>query len=157
MTQSEFRQKRKHAGVCIQCGREDAFTMVGRSYCDRCATQARESAARKRADPVKNNAMNANKKKIREARKSKGLCPTCGKPANSGYVLCDSCRAKRRNYMNKYNNHPPRGEYGICWTCNKREAIPGKRLCHECYEKAVETCRMMTEMEKERKLSVSGG
>lgn len=55
---------------------------------------------------------------------------------NDRILLCDSCRAKRRIYMAMYNNHPPRGEYGICWTCNKREAIPGKRLCPECAKKA---------------------
>lgn len=156
MTQSEFRQKRKHAGVCVQCGREDAYTMTGRSLCADCAEYFSRKQSEYRKDPDKWAKMQACKKDIRETRKANGLCPMCGKSANSGYVLCDSCRAKRRNYMNRYNNHPPRGEYGICWRCNKRESIPGKRLCPECYKKAVETCRMTAKKRRESKLSVSG-
>lgn len=110
--------------------------MTGRTFCHECATYHAERRVAQRKIPEKREAMIASQKKLRENRKAAGFCPNCGKLANSGYVLCDSCRSKRRNYMAKYNNHQPRGEYGICWTCNKREAVPGKRLCAECAEKA---------------------
>lgn len=150
MTQSEFRKKRKSAGVCVQCGREDAFTMVGRSLCDRCAAMARESNSRwyiKNSEKIL-----SDRTKLKESRKANGLCPVCGKPANDGFVMCGPCRKKRSDYRKRHRIRVPRGECGVCYRCNKKEAISGKRMCLECYEKAVETAiKNLRAVKKEQK------
>ena len=46
MTQKEFRDLRKKAGVCRDCGKEDAYTMAGRTYCAECAEKDRLRQAR---------------------------------------------------------------------------------------------------------------
>lgn len=135
MTDSEFRAKRKKAHVCTQCGKEDAYTMMGRSRCADCAEVARKSCEKARQDPVKYRKIldcNLNKK---YRRKEAGLCPRCGKPTNNGRVHCEECLKKERMRYKRNKEYVERGEYGKCYICNKREAIPGKRLCEECYER----------------------
>lgn len=90
--------------------------MAGRTFCHECASYQNDFRKTQRKIPEKRDAMVASQKNLRETRKAACRCPNCGELASSGYVLRDSCRAKRRSYMAKYNNHPPRGEYGICCT-----------------------------------------
>lgn len=141
ITPSKFRAMRKHAGLCTNCGAEDAYTMIGRSLCSKCAEYFAGKADEYRKHPDNREKVRLYKKQMREERKSAGLCPNCGKAKPSpGFVRCDDCRAYGRRVTMRYNDKKygprPRGEYGICWTCNKREVIPGKRLCFECSEKA---------------------
>lgn len=41
MTESEFRALRKNAHICRDCGKEDAYTIYGRTYCFDCAEKQR--------------------------------------------------------------------------------------------------------------------
>ena len=38
----------------------------------------------------------------RRKRKAEGLCVDCGKPAESGYVTCASCRVERREFQRRW-------------------------------------------------------
>ena len=135
MTDKEFYHLRKKVGICPRCGREDAFTMAGRSLCAECAAKARKNKADQYAVEEKKIRMYAQHCEGQKKRRDIGICPTCGRPATPGYSTCEYCRAKHRNYMRNYRNSFTRGQYGICWQCNKEKALPGKRVCQSCYDK----------------------
>lgn len=137
ISEKEFYEMRKRAGLCPKCGREDAYTMAGRVMCAECAEKARIKAERRRKDPDKRETMYNSVKSIKHARKADGLCPECGGKPVDGRVRCVSCTIKSMAYKRKCRGGPiPRGEYGVCWTCNRESALPGKRLCKSCYDKA---------------------
>lgn len=132
---------RKKAGVCVHCGEEDAYTMNGRSLCSECAEKwATWNRERKKKSQDARERAKQSQKKIYNTRREQGLCPYCGGKPAIGYITCDKCRAKSRKRANKCNERKygirPRGEYGMCWTCNKNEALPGMRLCQTCYDKS---------------------
>lgn len=132
---------RKKHHICTVCGNEDAYTMVGRSLCSECADKFAKYRKERLKDPDKKKKAKESKKKLYDMRKEQGLCPYCGKKATGGFVTCDRCRLKSRKASNMSNEKKygtrPRGEYGVCWTCNKKEVMQGKRLCKDCYEKAL--------------------
>lgn len=141
ISKKEYYAMRKKAHVCVHCGQEDAFTMIGRSLCAECAkkwakwnTEGRKKqGAKERAREVK--------QRLYDRRKEQGLCPYCGRKASIGYVQCERCRAKGRRRTKKFNEIKygarQRGEYGMCWTCNKKESVGDKRLCKDCIERAM--------------------
>lgn len=123
---------------CTRCGRQDAFTLNGRSICADCVEKQRESYKRYRAE--RGAELNAQNKAYRAKMVEAGLCPNCGKPSDGGYVNCQRCRAVARQKMKRRRRESgslPHGANGSCYTCNKRPALPGKRLCRECYEKSL--------------------
>lgn len=135
MTDTEFRRLRRKAGVCTRCGKIDAYTMGGRSACAECAAVGRANKRLHDAIPEERQKHYESHRKYQQERREQGLCPTCGRPATPGYSTCPYCRAKHRNYMRQYRNSFQRGQNGICWLCNKTEAVPGRRVCQDCYEK----------------------
>lgn len=138
ISEKVFYQMRKHAGVCPKCGKEDAFTMAGRTMCADCAERARVNMECRRSNPEKRAAICKSVQKLKQSRKDAGLCPDCGGSPMQGHVKCVACVRRDRAYKRKHRGGPkPRGQYGICWTCNKAEAITGKRLCQNCWEKAM--------------------
>lgn len=143
MTENEYKRieykVRRNDGLCTRCGREDAYTMAGRSMCAECAENARERKARQYADDDRRQRMYAQHRNGKQKRRDAGICPECGRPATPEYSTCEYCRAKHRNYMRRYRNTAPRGENGLCWQCNKNEAIPGKRVCQTCYERLLDS------------------
>lgn len=139
ISEKEFYQMRKRAGICPKCGREDAYTMGKRTSCAECAEKARERAERRREDPDKREIIYSRVKALKQARKSAGLCPDCGGVPMGGHVKCVRCVIRDRSYKTKYRGGPiPRGQYGTCWQCNKTQAMEGKRLCPECYSVMME-------------------
>lgn len=138
ISEKEFYNMRKRAGVCPKCGELDAFTMAGRVLCADCAERAKVNMERMRNDPEKRSAMCKSVKKLKQSRKDAGLCPDCGGNPMQGHVKCVACVRRDRSYKRKYRGGTkPRGQYGICWTCNKKQVIPDKRLCQECYDKLI--------------------
>ena len=125
------------------CGKEDAYTMSGRSLCYEHASYFNEYRKKCRKDDEKREKIIKNSKNLRERRKAAGLCPSCGKnKPEYGFVTCPSCRAKSRKSANRYNkNHGVVSRYDpdICWTCNKNPVLPGKRLCKSCYETSLKS------------------
>lgn len=74
---------------------------------------------------------NERRRKLRAERKSKDLCPRCGKPAVNGYSLCESCRAEDKMTYQWYES------YGFCPKCHA-DAAPGRKLCAVCLERESE-------------------
>ena len=94
---AELRALRKRLHLCRECGRQDAYTLAGRTKCADCVE--RDTA------------------RCREKR---------------GYNPAWMRQKKDRPEVNR-----PRGGNGICWQCNKRTKLDGKKLCQICYEKKV--------------------
>lgn len=153
VTDKEFYRLRKKAGVCVQCGQEDAFTMAGRSRCSRCAEMGAESKRKLRTVEEKKIRMNAQHNDMEQKRRDMGLCPMCGRPATPGYITCEYCRAKKRNWQRNRRNSFHRGENGICWTCNKNKSLPGKHLCQSCYDMTLLNLKNGYETIHEKKVS----
>jgi hypothetical protein len=75
------------------------------------------------------------KKTIYWERRAAGLCYYCGAPADGGLGSCQKCRDNRKGT-------PPRvlvrrkalAALGICISCGKAEAMPGRQKCGYCQE-----------------------
>lgn len=74
-------------------------------------------------------------------RKSKGLCPLCGKAANDGYVICESCREKNRSKSNA------RMMQGLCVQCGQ-PSRENKSLCVECSLRQANAKKQLREKRK---------
>lgn len=125
--------ERKKSGVCTMCGKEDAFTMIGRSRCAECAERQNQ-----------NHRKNRNREWFLSRyseRKAKGLCVDCGKPAMEGHVRCAYHYDRVSRSTKKWLKHKlesdgvnsPRGGNGFCYRCNKQKALPGMKVCQSCY------------------------
>ena len=127
-------QAYKAAGVCVKCRRESVA--IGHTMCPDClykaAEYSREYYHRKFAS--QSTKWNEGKKRIREERKSKGLCPRCGKKSVKGFVYCPECR--KRNAAGKRKTLVVKGyrEEGLCIMCGEL-VVPGKSYCAEHYAK----------------------
>lgn len=126
--EKERRKTLKLLHRCQRCGKQDAFTLAGRSWCATCLEHRKEKGYR-----GKNQA--EYHRSLRADRRAQGLCPECGKrrPAD-GKMLCKQCSIRSNKHRKRPDNWP-RGDNGFCYCCNKREALPGYRVCQECYEK----------------------
>ena len=153
MTKSEYykrlREIAKAEHRCIQCGKQDAYTLNGRSRCSVCADKGK-IADRKRADTHWSYEA---QKEVREKRAAKGLCVRCGRIAPPGRRTCQLCtfntNRNLRNAKIAAGMNWPRGSNGICWTCNKEPVLSGKKLCRSCYENTLAAQSKCTEWHKE--------
>lgn len=141
MTINEFRQKRKKAGVCRDCGKVDAYTMGGRTYCFECAQKGAERKRLARQNPEKRERMLEQHRQMQLRYEQEHKCKQCGKPLPEDYKFkrCVACRAEqaravKRSRENRYGIIPDRREEGQCFMCNKQPAMEGKRMCKACYE-----------------------
>ena len=137
MTNSEWYYLKRSARICIQCGKEDAYTMAGRCLCADCAEKKKEKT--KRWWHENGDKMSEHKKLIYRQRKENGLCTVCGRKAVKGKTKCVFCLEKYAEISQEHRLRTginwPRGDNGLCYRCNKKEALPGMKLCAECYEK----------------------
>lgn len=76
-------ERRRALMSCVQCGKKDERTILGKARCKECAKIA-----------------NANSKYTYDLRKKQGRCVFCGKPADGR--LCDKCRVIEREYTAEY-------------------------------------------------------
>lgn len=139
----------KSKGKCIECGKQDAYTMTGRAYCEPCLERKRIRESAKGARDLTR--QNASAKARREERREAGFCTSCGRelPKEAGYefVMCPSCRARDRiKAIRKYRaqGRIPKVEFverGLCALCGKNKPadiqlafIDRKTvLCESCY------------------------
>ena len=147
MNQQEFRALRKKAGVCRDCGREDAYTMAGRTYCAECAEKDRRRKEMARKDPEKRERMLTQNRKKVARHKAAGICPCCGKrPTHPGKALCGTCLAKQRRYAYKRRHEngqrtwSERTDGHGCFLCGA-PCIPGKKLCEKHMRQRIENLR----------------
>lgn len=136
----QFEKMRRKAGLCVSCGKEDAFTMIGRRYCADCSEKRNETKRKYWKNNENYREAQINKKrKIYEERKNNGICVRCGKRKVNGFAQCDYCRASQRRAWDR-DRKKPRGGDGICYSCNKEKAIEGKKLCERCYNDRLKNC-----------------
>ena len=93
---AELRALRKRLHMCRECGRQDAYTLAGRTYCADCVER---DTARRREKRGYNPAW-ARQKKDRPAvnrpRGENGICWQCNKrPKLDGKQLCEQCYAAK--------------------------------------------------------------
>lgn len=75
-------------------------------------------------------------------------CKDCGKPLDHGNrQRCDECQEKRHAEMAKIRYERCKAD-GICTHCRKRPAMPGKRKCKYCAEKALGRARQVSENDR---------
>ena len=97
---------------CIRCGKQDAYTLVGKQRCYECTEKEKE---RQRAYYQCHKPENKQRTKERyEWLKSKGMCTVCGKKkAKEGRTMCPSCLARNNaNVKQYYKEHKEMGENG---------------------------------------------
>lgn len=109
----ELRATRKRLGICIMCGKENAFSSF--KLCARCmekeaARIARIIRKRKHMTGSEKDKIRAiskkSAKKVYRERKEAGLCPRCGRHQPiDGKVHCEICLLKKREQI--ANAKPP--------------------------------------------------
>lgn len=144
ITVKEFRNMRKKAGVCRDCGQEDAYTMNGRTYCFDCAEKQRLHKAELRRDVNERLKQSEIQKQVRQKRKEQGLCTRCGKVNNTTYSTCDYCRnsmrenRKRKLMLQGNRTWEERTSGDTCFFCGEK-TVEGKKLCKNCMAKRINT------------------
>lgn len=123
---------------CVICHEQDALTMNNHAYCSGCREKRRAYSCEYRRKHKEES--NKYDKERKQRLKENGPCIQCGKPSKTGASRCALCAEKesrkRKEKIAKLSTiNYPRGENGICWQCNKNQAIDGKRVCQTCYEK----------------------
>lgn len=133
---------RKAHHICIKCGHVEAFK--NHVYCIDCLEQKRETerANRKPRSTEEKYAQALHRRRRYDLLIAFGICTSCGNhKAMAGHTLCLECNLRQKNRMKKQSIKKgiyPRDSYsGLCILCNKKAPINGKKLCSECYEKAL--------------------
>lgn len=164
MTDKELYDVHKHLKRCVRCGKTDAFTLIGRSYCGDCCEKNREYYRKYYLEKEKDKKAQKSKK-LREERKSNHLCAKCGKPLPENYdkkhTSCEKCRAKIRLEAEKRRRKNgilsrQDSNLGMCTRCHKKTPLNGKKVCAECYEylcKSVEHARKFLDYSKVKKMN----
>lgn len=138
MTESEFRALRKKAHVCRDCGKEDAYTISGRTYCYECAEKQRLHKKSVRDTEEGRNKNKENAKKTRSSRKEKGLCERCGKrKPEIGRTCCRICLDKMKiakRERDRAKGIEPKIS-GCCILCGKFPVVEGYKHCLSCLSK----------------------
>lgn len=140
---------------CRECQKVDAYTLNGHPKCYECMQKENEMKRKKRKEnKIEYNQYQRNR---REKLKLELKCSVCGinLPENYSYFLCEKCRwdkklKKRKRDQQKVNNWP-RGDNGICYQCNKKPVINGKRLCTDCYSMKMKFLEKAMERNRELK------
>ena len=142
-----IRDNRRKNGLCPRCGK---VKLIGdEKNCPECsADNYTRRAAQRRNNPEQEKLIqehcNENRRKMRRARKTEGLCVLCGKAlktADKGFVTCIYCRRKNSERLRVYRVPKPKTEYkqliwqteGSCPYCGK--PLFGKyKVCEDHYK-----------------------
>lgn len=136
MTRYEYNKLHQR---CARCGTQDAYTMIGRSYCAVCA-EKNCAESKKYYEEHKKQSIAKAKERVDAWRKA-GLCTRCGKkPAELGRSMCVQCAQKARDSDRKLrqkrgaiSNEKARA-LGLCRRCRKNPVIKGKGYCRTCMD-----------------------
>lgn len=120
------------AGLCVICGktRQDGY-----KTCENCRARAQENSKQRPETEMQDyrriEAQRAYRDRRRERLTAQGLCTTCGKqPAIDGLMYCTECREKNRT--KKRDRWRTARETGMCVSCMKVKARPGRTMCFTC-------------------------
>lgn len=150
----EFREYRKWRHLCVDCGTQDAYTMVGRTRCADCAEKHNAGSRKSWAESSEVREKKAAAKKAFLAyRRENRLCTVCGDqlpPPPYSFVTCPSCRAENRRRLEEKRREKgviPAALYplwSLCTICGQPRmegttAWGGEpiKLCQRCYENTV--------------------
>ena len=119
--------------LCRDCGKQDANTLGGHSYCFECNEKRNEWGRIYRARNKER--INAKRREQYASRKSQNMCGLCGRPMpiNDPHSTCPRCRGlEYKRFISKYE----RKRVGnVCYQCCNAPPMEGKKLCQECYDK----------------------
>lgn len=130
---------RKAHKMCARCGKQDAYTLNGRSKCYECREKENENR-RKNYDPEKER-----EKKQRQyaKREAEGKCVRCGRvKSDNGRKICNKCVAEKHQYNQERSKDIRiyRHDLNLCWFCGSQldgqKKFDGtqSRICSKCYE-----------------------
>ncbi len=152
----ERRDWYKSHGICPYCMKERLFGDEGR--CPECRAKIAEGQSKWRKNRTDSEMAeyrakgNAQKRKKENERKAEGMCTRCGKRrAKQGYVKCDICLGKFREYSKRHydakryikNGGILRKEYvenGLCYICGQPLDRDGG-ACVRCTERIRENLK----------------
>lgn len=138
------REWKKEQHKCVRCGKQDAYTLIGRSYCYECCEYDKNHP---RSERVREN-NNARQREQYHKCIELGICPTCKKrKATDGYKNCPICRSKkarkRLEYQHANGTIPQELMDGTtyCSICakplNEDNRIKDKKICKRCYQSSL--------------------
>ncbi|WP_407397783.1 hypothetical protein [Treponema sp.] len=130
---------RKAHKMCARCGKQDAYTLNGRSKCCECCEKDAENR-RRNYDPEKER-----EKKQRQyaKREAEGKCVRCGRiKSDNGCKICNKCIAEKHQYNQERSQDVRiyRHDLNLCWFCGSQldgqKKFDGtqSRICSRCYE-----------------------
>lgn len=132
----EYRKMCKKFHLCVYCKQQDAYTIGGRSACYECAEKMAKLKKTKYYSTTEARQKRCEERKqLRQRHIARHECTVCGKKLAENYLYktCSHCRTYNK-IRQRTNDSFMRGEFGICWQCNKEPCIAGKRVCDKCYE-----------------------
>lgn len=132
----EYRAMCKRLHICVSCLNQDAFTLIGRTYCADCAAKNAAKKRKKYSTKEAREKRSEQRRLLRQRHIENHECAECGKklPENYNFHLCSACRWKKRR---RWHRKDMRGVDGMCSRCGKELCMEGKKLCAKCYEKVV--------------------
>ena len=133
MTEAEWRKRLKAAHMCLDCGKQDAYTLNGYTCCYECNAKRNQIAKEYRANGGGAKAVEG-KRRRKQQRREEHKCITCGKPLSrlEPYATCKACR-KRDRARRRAQFVPKRLVGVVCYQCCQEPPMPGKKLCEKCY------------------------
>lgn len=140
---------------CVRCGKQDAYTLIGKSRCFECAEKNKEYARlhHKKHRETDNSKMRDRVSKLKE----QGVCIDCGvREAVKGRTRCRNCLIKNSKAVkNKKGRIARTTTYyyeGLCWLCCKNPTASGYGLCEDCLERARKRITKAQRMANDTKL-----
>lgn len=135
---------KKEQHKCTRCGKQDAYTLAGRSYCYECCEYDRKCT---RSESARENHKARQREKYHKCVEL-GICPICKKrEATDGYKNCPTCRSKKAKIQLKYRHAngtiPSELMDGTnyCSICakplNEDNRVKDKKVCKRCYQNSL--------------------
>lgn len=138
MTEAEWRALQRKHHICPSCGKQDAYTLAGRTMCAECAERERLRAEKRRE--TAGDILRHRQAEIRRKRAEEGKCTRCGRNTDGVHKLCLECRLQtarmKRERMHRKGSMTweQRVSGFVCFYCGG-EPMEGRKICEECYKK----------------------
>lgn len=140
---------------CVDCGKQDAYTLSGRCRCAECTEKNRQSALKWHHEHPEE--AKARIKNFYEKRKANRICVMCGNPLppERKAFACKRCSAKyteyKRQEMLRKNKTTPRYLFieqhpDLCTRCRKAPRYKNYKLCKACYNHNVSASHKAAEI-----------
>lgn len=141
-------------GICVRCHSDEVYKKQSKTLCLNCMMDMRERGRKYYKDNKDKMSTeqrynhHLHQKRRMDLLRAFGVCLNCQKrDAVPGKVKCSICLAKARAY-----NEKKRKEKGsvpmdfkspaVCSHCKKEKPDDGRKLCPECYDKAVSALKI---------------